>query len=172
MEVLVPPNANEHVVEDLDDPSCRLLLRTARLGRLGFTRDALPAIQPVTFCLHRDEVVIAARPGGPLVSGTRGAVVAFQVDSIDAETCTGWAVTVVGPSRAVSDPAEVALVERLPWPVHHRWPDACYISIAMGLVAGWRAGPRVSAPVAPPRVCAPVAPPRDDAPARLADTGR
>jgi uncharacterized protein len=162
MEVPVPPSATEHVVEDLDDPSCRLLLRTVRLGRLGFTRDALPAIQPVTFCVHRDEVVIPARPDSPLVSGTRGAVVAFQVDSIDAETCTGWTVTVVGPSRSVTDQSEVALLERLPWPLPRLWREPCYISVAMGLVTGWRTRTRTSAPDVPPH---------DDAPRRLADHG-
>jgi hypothetical protein len=30
------------------------------------------------------------------------------------------------------------------------WPDRCYISVGIGMVTGWRAGPRVSVPVRPP----------------------
>ncbi|MFW3168596.1 pyridoxamine 5'-phosphate oxidase family protein [Geodermatophilus sp. CPCC 206100] len=155
----MPPSVHDHAVEELDDPSCRALVRTARLGRVSYTRDALPAIQPVTFCVHGDQVVIPARPHSPLVSGTRGAVVAFQVDSIDADTCTGWTVTVVGPSRSVTDPAEVTVLDALHWPVSYRRPDACYISIAMALLTGWRDGPLPRAPIVPPR---------DDGPRRLA----
>jgi hypothetical protein len=138
----VPTPAPDHVVEELDDRDCRSLLRTARIGRVGYTRDALPAIAPVTFCLHADHVVIPSRSRSHLLPGTNGAVVAFQVDSLDPDTCAGWTVTVVGPSRSVTDPTGIAALDRLPWARPARWPDRCYISIAIGLVAGWRAGPQ------------------------------
>ncbi|MGY1637664.1 pyridoxamine 5'-phosphate oxidase family protein [Geodermatophilus sp. SYSU D00742] len=159
----MPPPAPDHVVEDLDDPDCRSLLSTVRIGRLGYTRDALPAIAPVSFCVHRDEIVIPSRSGSHLVPRTSGAVVAFQVDSLDPDTCTGWTVTVVGPSRSVTDHTEIAALDRLPWPRPALWPDRCYISVAMGLVAGWRAGPRRDAPLRSPA--------RDRLP-RLASRGR
>jgi uncharacterized protein len=143
----VPTPAPDHVVEHLDGPDCRSLLRTARIGRLGYTRDALPAIAPVTFCLHADRVVIPSRSCSHLVPGTNGAVVAFQVDSLDPDTCAGWTVTVVGPSRSVTDPTEIATLDRLPWARPARWPDRCYISIALGLVAGWRRDLAVPAPL-------------------------
>ncbi|MGY1663440.1 pyridoxamine 5'-phosphate oxidase family protein [Geodermatophilus sp. SYSU D00705] len=146
----MPTPALDHVVEDLDDPDCRSLLRTARIGRLGYTRDALPAIAPVSFCVHADQVVIPSRSCSSLVPGASGAVVAFQVDSLDPDTCTGWTVTVVGPSRSVTDPAEIAALDELPWPHVARWPDRCYISIGIGLVAGWRAGPQRDVPVPAP----------------------
>jgi uncharacterized protein len=153
----------DHVVEDLDDPACRSLLRSARIGRLGYTRNALPAIAPVPFCVHGDRVVIPSRSGSSLVPGTSGAVVAFQVDSLDPETCTGWTVTVVGPSRSVTDPGELAALDALPWPLPVAWPDRCYISVVIGLLAGWRAGPRRDVPVAEPV---------GDGPPRLADHAR
>ncbi|MGY1823529.1 pyridoxamine 5'-phosphate oxidase family protein [Geodermatophilus sp. SYSU D00079] len=146
----MPSPAPDHVVEDLDDPECRSLLTTVRIGRLGYTRDALPAIAPVPFCVHRDQVVIPSRSCSHLVPGVSGTVVAFQVDALDPDTCTGWTVTVVGPSRSVTDPAEIAALDRLPWPRREVWPDRCYISVAIGLVAGWRAGPRPDVPVPAP----------------------
>ncbi len=146
----MPTPAEDHVIEDLDEPDCRSLLQTARIGRLGYTRDALPAIQPVPFCVHRDQVVIPLRSCSQLVPGTRAAVVAFQVDALDEATCTGWTVTVVGPSRSVTDPAEIADLDALPWPFLLSWPDRCYISIGIGMVTGSRVGPRRSVALRPP----------------------
>jgi hypothetical protein len=117
----------------------------------------------VPFRLHGDRVVIPSRSCSSLVLGTSGAVVAFQVDALDPETCTGWTVTVVGPSWSVRDPEEVAALDALPWPSPVVRPDRCYISIAIGLLAGWRAGPRRDVPVAEPV---------GDGPPRLADHAR
>jgi hypothetical protein len=147
-------------VESLDDDACRSLLGSARIGRLGYTRGALPAIAPVPFVVHAGEVVIPSRSCSPLVSGTSGAVVAFQADSLDPATCTGWTVTVVGASRSVTAPAEVAALDALPWPAPVALPDRCYISVTIGLVSGWWArSPRDVS----------VAEPADDVPRRLAD---
>ena len=73
----------------LDDDECRALLLGGRLGRLVFTRNALPAIQPVPYCVHDDEVVIPVLPDSPFVPAARGAVVAFSVDSYGDWTPTG-----------------------------------------------------------------------------------
>jgi hypothetical protein len=159
----VPIPTPDHEVEDLDDPDCRSLLGSAHIGRLGYTRGALPAITPVPFCVRADQVVIPSRPGSPLLPGTSGTVVAFQVDSLDPTTCTGWTVTVIGHARSVTDPTEIAALDELPWPSPVVRPDRCYISVAIGLVAGWRAGPRRGVPVPEPV---------GDGPPRLADRSR
>jgi uncharacterized protein len=54
---------------------------------------------------------------------------------------TGWSVTVVGPSRVISDPEQVASLAGLP--VSARPPDSsrCYISVKLGLIRGWRMAP-------------------------------
>ncbi|WP_158580005.1 pyridoxamine 5'-phosphate oxidase family protein [Geodermatophilus marinus] len=136
----MPTTDPDRLVELLDHGECRDLLAGVRIGRLGFTCDALPAIQPVTFRLHGDRVVIPARAGSRMVPGTRGAVVAFQADAFDAETRTGWTVTVVGPARSVTDPVDVAALDGLPWPGALR-PDRRYICVELGMVSGWRAVP-------------------------------
>ncbi|NEK56259.1 pyridoxamine 5'-phosphate oxidase family protein [Geodermatophilus sabuli] len=134
------------VVLGADD--CHELLGTVGIGRLGYTRDALPAIAPVPFRLHGDQVIIPSRPGSHLVDGTRGAVVAFEADSFDADVHSGWTVTVIGPSRSVIDADEVATLDALPWPHRPSCPDRRYISVAIGLIRGWRAVPEE--PVARP----------------------
>jgi nitroimidazol reductase NimA-like FMN-containing flavoprotein (pyridoxamine 5'-phosphate oxidase superfamily) len=99
----------ERGLDELDEEECRQLLGTAVIGRIAFTERALPAIQPVRFALIGNHVVIPTRPGSKMAAAARGAVVAFEVDSFDPETRTGWSVTTVGPSRVVDDDEFAAL---------------------------------------------------------------
>jgi uncharacterized protein len=122
----------------LDDDECRRLLGTRRLGRLGYTVDALPAIVPAAFALLDGQVVIPADARSPVPTAVRGSVVAFEVDSYRPESATGWCVTVVGPARLVVDPAESGRLDAL-----DLFPAASpagrrYISVRIGLVHGWR----------------------------------
>jgi hypothetical protein len=129
--------------ETLDEAQCRRLLTTMTIGRLGFTEDALPAILPVAFTLQRGHVLIAVRHDSSVVNAVRRSVVAFQVDEYDPETRNGWSVTVVGPSRIISDPRELAPQGRVPVPVSSPVPDParCYVAVQLGLVRGWRMAP-------------------------------
>jgi nitroimidazol reductase NimA-like FMN-containing flavoprotein (pyridoxamine 5'-phosphate oxidase superfamily) len=137
----MPTTNPDPVVVPLDEVECRVLLLGSRLGRLAFTRNALPAIHPVPYCLHGSEVVIPAPAGSPYLPRARGAVVALGVDAYDGDTGTGWSVTVVGPSRAVDDPAETAVLDALPWS-HPRPGGGRYVALGIGLLSGWRTGLR------------------------------
>lgn len=128
----------DRLFEVLAAAECWQLLGTSSTGRLGFTDGALPAILPVPFALRDGHVVIPERRGSPIVSAVRGAVVAFQADSFDAATRTGWSVTIVGPTRLVSDPQTVATLEKLRLSPRPPDPDRCYIAVHLGLVRGWR----------------------------------
>ncbi|WP_243638840.1 pyridoxamine 5'-phosphate oxidase family protein [Streptacidiphilus pinicola] len=104
------------------------LLAGAPFGRIVFTEHALPAIRLVNHALvdgrimirtHRGAALTAAVPAGP----TAGAVVVYEADDIDAETRSGWSVTVTGYARllamepegdAVWDPAGQEQVPE-PW---------------------------------------------------------
>lgn len=68
-----------------------------------FTAAAMPAVQPVSYVLHGDEVVFRVVHGGPLSTATRHAVVGFQVDDIDPVTHTGWNVLGVGQAYEIGD---------------------------------------------------------------------
>ena len=122
----------------LDHAECRALLLGGRIGRLAFTRNALPAIQPVSYRVHDGEVVIPAPPDSPFAPRLWDAVVALGVDSYDDSTLTGWSVTVVGPSRSIDDPAEVTVLDALPWPVPRAARGRGYVTVRIGLLSGWR----------------------------------
>ncbi|GGS62226.1 pyridoxamine 5'-phosphate oxidase family protein [Nonomuraea spiralis] len=98
----------------LSREECLRLLSSAPIGRIVFTDRALPAVQPVNFCLDGESVVIRTSIGSKLAAATRHAVVAFEADEFDPATRTGWSVTAVGHARAVSDPAETARLATLP----------------------------------------------------------
>jgi uncharacterized protein len=97
---------------------CLALMATTPIGRVVFTDQALPAIQPVNFILDGDDVVIRTRPGSKLAAATRRAVVAFEVDDLDPVTGTGWTITVIGQALPVRNADEIDRLSRLalrPW---------------------------------------------------------
>ncbi|MEU8246647.1 pyridoxamine 5'-phosphate oxidase family protein [Nonomuraea sp. NPDC048916] len=98
----------------LNREECLRLLSATPIGRIVFTDRALPAVQPVTFALDGENIVIRTGVGSKLAAATRHAVVAFEVDEFDTVLRTGWSVTAVGKARAVQDPVEMARLAELP----------------------------------------------------------
>ena len=84
------------------------LLETQEVGRLVYTRRALPAVIPVNFTVRGGAILIWTGSGSSLAQAVRGAVVAFQVDELDRATHSGWSVTVTGAAHLVMDEAERA----------------------------------------------------------------
>ncbi len=89
---------------------CLDLLQRPRVGRLVFTEDALPAVQPVNYRMWHDDVVIRVAGGGKLTAATDNQVVAFEADELDADLHTGWSVTVVGHAKPITDVDELVEV--------------------------------------------------------------
>lgn len=81
-----------------------LLLGTAELdvGRLVFTEGALPAIRPVNYFVHEDDIIVRTSPAGTL-STLDNQVVAFEIDHIEPDSHTGWSVVAVGKVEHVTD---------------------------------------------------------------------
>ncbi|MGW0765802.1 pyridoxamine 5'-phosphate oxidase family protein [Streptomyces sp. NPDC002676] len=107
---------------DLDRAEALRLLGSVRLGRVVFTRQALPTIRPVNHILDSGDIVIRMHEGAALTSHARqgdsaGVVVAYEADAIDPDTHIGWSVVVTGYARLVTDPAELARIRGLldPW---------------------------------------------------------
>jgi len=72
-----------------------------------YTRQALPAVLPVNFCLDTDDsVLLRTSSDSELVRAIDGVVVAFEADEFDAETRSGWSVVVTGRATVVTDAAE------------------------------------------------------------------
>ncbi|WP_327318802.1 pyridoxamine 5'-phosphate oxidase family protein [Streptomyces sp. NBC_01235] len=86
--------------------SLRLLAKVP-VGRVVYTRQALPAVLPINFCLDTDDsVLLRTSRDSDLVRAIDGVVVAFEADEFDAETRSGWSVVVTGRATVVTDPAE------------------------------------------------------------------
>ncbi|HEX5615337.1 MAG TPA: pyridoxamine 5'-phosphate oxidase family protein [Acidimicrobiia bacterium] len=102
----------------LTEPECYDLLASGSIGRVGVTVGALPVILPVNYRTVERDVVFRTSPGTKLRAALDHAVIAFEVDALDAERRSGWSVLVVGRAREVVDPDEVARLDALdlaPW---------------------------------------------------------
>ncbi|MFC8426439.1 pyridoxamine 5'-phosphate oxidase family protein [Streptomyces sp. NPDC057236] len=95
------------VFRALDRQECLRLLAGVPVGRVIYTRQALPAVLPVNFSLDTDaSVLLATSPGSDLVRAVDGTVVAFEADEFHAETRSGWSVIVTGRATVVTGPDE------------------------------------------------------------------
>ncbi len=127
-------------LEQLPRDECLRLMGTVPVGRIVYTRQALPAVELVNFVLSEGDIVIRTHAQSKLAIATRGAVVAFEADSVDLAEQVGWSVTVVGQARAVTDDAEIHRLELLPlnsWLAQER---DHFIRISPTIVNGRRVG--------------------------------
>lgn len=132
-------------LEILSREECLELLGSSPIGRIVFTDRALPAVQPVNFCLFEGNVVIRTMAGSKLAAAARHAVVAFEVDEFDAEMRWGWSVTAVGHARAVTDPEETSRLSQLPLSPWAPGKRDHFIVMAPEQISGRRIRPPASA---------------------------
>jgi uncharacterized protein len=99
-------------LKQLTRDECLKLMASVPVGRIIYTRQALPAVELVNFALDGGDIIIRTDYGGKLAAATRGAVVAFEADSVDTDRHVGWSVTVVGQSQEVTDPDEIGRLEQ------------------------------------------------------------
>jgi uncharacterized protein len=126
------------VLEQLSRDECLRLMSSVPVGRIVYTRQALPAVELVNYVLVDGDIVISTHSAGKLAAATRGAVVAFEADCVDLAGQAGWSVTVVGQARAVTDGTEIHSLERIalnPWLTEQR---DHYIRISLSIVNGRR----------------------------------
>jgi len=100
-------------LRQLSSDDCLRLLATVPLGRIIYTRQALPAVELVNFAIESGDIIIKTDRSGKLAAATRGAIVAFEADVVDLERRSGWSVTAIGPSRPVADPADIVRLRRM-----------------------------------------------------------
>jgi uncharacterized protein len=130
--------ADRNGLEVLEREECLRLLATATLGRISVTSGGLPVILPVNFRLVGERIAFRTSIGSKLDAAACGAVVAFEVDEIDRFTHTGWSVLVTGTVREVTDPDDLAEVERANVP---HWAPAGgdhVVALSTDIVSGRR----------------------------------
>ena len=125
-------------LEILGRRECLRLLAEAPVGRVIYTEQALPAVQPVTFAVVDGAVVFRTAADSRLAAAARNTVVGFEADAFDPDTAEGWSVTIVGRASVVTDPDRRADLAHLPL---RRWnagrPDD-YIRIEVERTSGRR----------------------------------
>jgi len=91
----------------LTQAECEALLATQEVGRLVYTRRALPAVTPVNFVLRDGAIWIWTASTSSMWQAVRGAVVAFEADDLDRAAHSGWSVVVLGVAQLVRDPRQI-----------------------------------------------------------------
>lgn len=126
----------ESVLTVLSREQCLRLMATAPVGRIIYTRHAMPAVELVNFTVDAGGIVIRTAPSGKLLAAIQDAVVAFEADDYDPATRSGWSVTAVGHAREVTDPADIGMLRTTgphPWaPGHHPY----FVRITPGQLTG------------------------------------
>nr|WP_055509261.1 pyridoxamine 5'-phosphate oxidase family protein [Nonomuraea pusilla] len=97
-------------LRDLSERDALRLLAGVPLGRIVFTRHALPAVRPVNHIVADGRIVIRSSSGTMLSDevASPGAVVAFEADDLDTDLRLGWSVIVTGLAGVVEDPDQAA----------------------------------------------------------------
>ena len=94
-------------LEQLPKDECLRLMASMPIGRIVYTRRALPAVDLVNFAIDRSDIAIRTAPGGKLAAAAHGTVAAFEADALDPGHQAGWSITAIGPSCEVTDPGEL-----------------------------------------------------------------
>jgi uncharacterized protein len=127
-------------LEHLSPDECMRLMGSVAVGRIVYSRQALPAVELVNFALVDGDIVIRTSAEGKLAAATRGAVVAFEADAVEQDGHAGWSVAIVGQARAVSDSEEIRGLERVALTSWVPGKRGHFIRISPTIVHGRRVG--------------------------------
>lgn len=129
--------AREDHVVDLDPDDAWSLLPPSGLGRLLYTKSALPVVRLLPFTLRDHTMVLPLDDDAwEALRHIIGSVVALEVDDL----VDGWSVTVTSEVHQVKAPGE----DTTPDPALVRWlsgTPTTYIQLEPTLVSGWRHQP-------------------------------
>ncbi len=104
---------DDPALKQLTKDECLHLLASVSVGRIIFTRRALPAAELVNFVLDQGDVVIRMDRGTKIAAAIRETIVAFEADDLDPARQAGWSVTVIGRSQEVTAPAVIDRLKQL-----------------------------------------------------------
>ena len=122
--------------QHLSPGECLRLMASVPVGRIIYTRQAMPAVELVNFALDHGDIIIRTDHSGKLAAATRGSVVAFEADSLDPSGQTGWSVTVIGQSHEVTDAEEISRLEQIGLSSWAPGDHERFIRISPGILSG------------------------------------
>jgi nitroimidazol reductase NimA-like FMN-containing flavoprotein (pyridoxamine 5'-phosphate oxidase superfamily) len=100
----------------LSHEECLRLLAEHEFGRLAVViGEGAPLIRPVNYVFddHSKSVVLRTGAGSKLHGLLRSGRAAFEIDSVDETSHTGWSVIVVGTAVEVTAASEIERLEQL-----------------------------------------------------------
>jgi nitroimidazol reductase NimA-like FMN-containing flavoprotein (pyridoxamine 5'-phosphate oxidase superfamily) len=106
---------------ELSREDCLALLAANNFGRLAVNiGKGAPVVRPVNYVFDEpsQSVVFRTAPGSKLHALLRSTDAAFEIDSVDERTRTGWSVIIRGVTEEVTNPSEVRRLDGLglePW---------------------------------------------------------
>jgi uncharacterized protein len=92
----MPPEPTPHRLLDLSADECWTLAGSVPVGRLAWTGPHGPTVIPVNFTTEGHTVRIRTAAYSEAARECDDSVVAFEVDTFDAEQHTGWSVLMRG----------------------------------------------------------------------------
>jgi uncharacterized protein len=122
--------------QHLSQGECLRLMASVPVGRIIYTRQAMPAVDLVNFALDHGDIIIRTDHSGTLAAATRGTVVAFQADSLDRSGQAGWSVTIIGQSREVTDADEISRLGQIGLSSWAPGEREHFIRISPGILSG------------------------------------
>ena len=138
---------NRSALHRLTRDECLRLMASVPVGRIIYTRQALPAVDLVNFVLDQGDIVIRTDHSGKLAAATRGAVVAFEADSLDPDLHAGWSVTAIGQSQEVTGPDEIRRLAQIGLSSWAPGGRDHFIRISPGILNGRRLSAHRSEPL-------------------------
>lgn len=126
---------------ELDRAECLRLISCNSFGRLAVNvGGSAPAIRPVNYVYDQrsQSIVFRSDYGSKLFGLATSGRAAFEIDSVDPVTHTGWSVIVVGVAEEIRSPFELRRLERVgvePWTAG---PKSHWLRIRTQLVTGRR----------------------------------
>ena len=105
-------------LEILPYDECLRLLGTVPVGRVSFFSDGEIVVLPVNYVMDGQDPVFCTARGSKLSAAQGQDVVAFEADSFDEKTKSGWSVLVNGRAYAIYENAEIRRLRSLdldPW---------------------------------------------------------
>ena len=130
-------------IERLTREECVALMATQDVGRLVVTEHGQPLVFPVNYALDGEAPVFRTASGAKLWSSSHSPV-AFEVDSLDSQTKTGWSVIVHGLAHEVTAFDRRDLQFRVAGLAIHPWASGdkpSTVRIEPRLITGRRIGP-------------------------------
>jgi uncharacterized protein len=109
-----------HGLVILSEEECLRLLveHPLHVGRVAVITEGYPLVLPVNYRMDHGTVVFRTSLGTKLDAAARGAPLGVEVDDLEPAWEEGWSVVIRGRGEEVTNPAEIARLQRLPL---HPW---------------------------------------------------